>query len=81
MLSFRDNIFANPEGLIALHRPRGARPARVRPDQKVVLFDDWEQPEPRLKGTAAVLRRLGAHRRARQGGLSGIILSNRYIPI
>jgi transcription-repair coupling factor (superfamily II helicase) len=30
----------------------------VRPDQKVVLFEDWEQPDDRLKGTAAILRTL-----------------------
>ena len=32
--------------------------ARVRPDQKVVFFEDWEQAADRLKGTAAILRRL-----------------------
>src|SRR5476651_2357961 len=57
VLSFRDNTFANPEGLVAYIREQ-APAARVRPDQKVVLFDDWEQPEDRLKGTAAVLRQL-----------------------
>ena len=25
---------------------------------KVVFFDDWEEPDDRLKGTAAILRRL-----------------------
>ncbi len=25
---------------------------------KVVFFDDWEQPEERLKGTMAILRSL-----------------------
>ena len=42
-LSFRDNIFANPEGLIAYiaKHPEGAR---VRPDQKVVFFDEWDAP-------------------------------------
>jgi transcription-repair coupling factor (superfamily II helicase) len=34
--------------------------ARVRPDQKVVLMDDWETPEQRLKGAAEVLRSLVA---------------------
>jgi transcription-repair coupling factor (superfamily II helicase) len=57
VLSFRDNTFANPEGLIAYIREQ-APAARVRPDQKVVLFEDWEQTEDRLKGTAAVLRQL-----------------------
>jgi transcription-repair coupling factor (superfamily II helicase) len=30
----------------------------VRPDMKVVLFDDWPEPEQRLKGTLAILRSL-----------------------
>jgi transcription-repair coupling factor (superfamily II helicase) len=55
VLSFRDNVFANPEGLIGYIREQGAR---VRPDQSVVVFADWPQPEQRLKGTAAILRRL-----------------------
>ena len=58
VLPFRDNIFANPEGLIryiAKH-PVGAR---VRPDQKVVLMDDWETPEERLKGAMEILRSVG----------------------
>ena len=33
---------------------------RVRPDQKVVAFHDWERPNDRLKGTTTVLRRLVA---------------------
>jgi transcription-repair coupling factor (superfamily II helicase) len=57
VLSFRDNVFANPEGLIAFIREQG-RAARVRPDQKLVLFEEWGRPEDRLKGTAAVLRQL-----------------------
>jgi transcription-repair coupling factor (superfamily II helicase) len=56
-LSFRDNIFANPEGLIAYiaKHPEGAR---VRPDQKVVFFDEWDAPAQRLKGAAGILRTL-----------------------
>jgi transcription-repair coupling factor (superfamily II helicase) len=57
VLSFRDNEFANPEGLIAFIREQGTG-ARVRPDMKVVLFADWERPEARLKGTTAILRSL-----------------------
>ena len=57
VLAFRDNIFANPAGLIA-HIHDQAPLARVRPDQKVVFFDDWETPEARLKGATAVLRAL-----------------------
>ena len=59
VLSFRDNTFANPEGLIAYIREQG-KDARVRPDMKVVFFDDWEQPERRLAGTTLILRTLVA---------------------
>jgi transcription-repair coupling factor (superfamily II helicase) len=59
VLSFRDDTFANPEGLIAYIQKEGPA-ARVRPDMKVVFFEDWEQPEDRLKGTAAILRQLAA---------------------
>ena len=57
VLSFRDNIFANPEGLVAYiaKHPEGAR---VRPDMKVVFFDEWETPAARLKGAAGILRTL-----------------------
>jgi len=63
VLSFRDNIFANPEGLIAYIREQGSG-VRMRPDpkdakgQQLVFFDDWEWPQDRLKGTAAILRKL-----------------------
>ncbi|MDB5601834.1 MAG: mfd, partial [Xanthobacteraceae bacterium] len=57
VLAFRDNIFANPEGLIAYIRERG-RDARVRPDMKVVFLDDWESPKVRLKATTDILRRM-----------------------
>jgi transcription-repair coupling factor (superfamily II helicase) len=57
VISFRENTFVNPDGLIAFIGERGAG-ARVRPDMKVVLFDDWDEPEQRLRGTVAILRRL-----------------------
>ena len=57
VMSFRENSFANPEGLIAFIAKQGAA-ARVRPDMKVVLFYDWEKPAQRLHGTTAVLRNL-----------------------
>jgi transcription-repair coupling factor (superfamily II helicase) len=59
VISFRDDRFANPEGLIAFIREQG-RDAKVRPDMKLVLFDAWEEPQDRLKGTTAILRRLVA---------------------
>jgi transcription-repair coupling factor (superfamily II helicase) len=56
-VSFRDSSFANPERLVAFIRDQGPA-ARVRPDMKVVFFDDWEEPEARLRGTAGILRSL-----------------------
>jgi transcription-repair coupling factor (superfamily II helicase) len=57
VLSFRDNIFSNPEGLIRYigKHPEGAR---VRPDMKVVFFDEWDGPKERLKGATGILRTL-----------------------
>ena len=57
VLQFRDASFANPDGLVAYIRDQGPA-ARVRPDMKVVFFDDWERPEQRLRGTTTILRRL-----------------------
>ena len=57
VLAFRDNIFANPEGLIA-YIAKHAVGARVRPDMKVVFFDEWETPKERLKGATGILRAL-----------------------
>jgi len=57
VLSFRNNEFSNPDGLVAYIRDEGPA-ARVRPDMKVVFFDDWPRPEQRLKGTNVILRRL-----------------------
>jgi transcription-repair coupling factor (superfamily II helicase) len=57
VLAFRDNTFSNPDGLISYiaKHPEGAR---VRPDMKVVFFDEWETPVARLKGATGILRAL-----------------------
>jgi transcription-repair coupling factor (superfamily II helicase) len=57
VLAFRDNVFNNPEGLIAYigKHPEGAR---VRPDMKVVFFDEWDNASARLKGATGILRTL-----------------------
>jgi transcription-repair coupling factor (superfamily II helicase) len=57
VLAFRDNTFSNPEGLIAYIGKHEAG-ARVRPDMKVVFFDEWETPKQRLKGATGILRAL-----------------------
>jgi len=57
VLALRDNGFNNPDGLIAYiaKHPAGAR---VRPDMKVVFFDEWDTPPARLKGATDILRSL-----------------------
>jgi len=57
VIAFRDNSFAQPDRLVALIRQHG-KAARVRPDMKVVFFQDWETPEERLTGTTDILRQL-----------------------
>jgi transcription-repair coupling factor (superfamily II helicase) len=54
VVSFRDNIFANPAGLIKYIQLEGSL-ARIRPDQKIVIMRDWENPKKRLKGTSTLL--------------------------
>jgi transcription-repair coupling factor (superfamily II helicase) len=59
VIAFRDNKFDNPEGLlkwIAANAPL----AKVRPDQRVVWFEDWNRIEKRLKGTRELLQNLVA---------------------
>src|SRR5213078_1020322 len=57
VITFRDNKFAQPERLIYFIRQHG-QAARVRPDMKVVFFQEWETPEERLSGTTEILRQL-----------------------
>jgi len=57
VIAFRHSTFANPAGLIRYIGEQGSL-AKVRPDQKIVLIRDWEDPEKRLKGTAVVLTQL-----------------------
>jgi transcription-repair coupling factor (superfamily II helicase) len=57
VIAFRGNVFANPAGLIRHIGEQGAM-AKIRPDQRVVFIRDWQRPEERLKGVAALLTRL-----------------------
>jgi transcription-repair coupling factor (superfamily II helicase) len=57
VIAFRDNLFANPEGLIK-YIARHEVGARVRPDMKVVFHDEWDTPAERLKGATVILRAL-----------------------
>jgi transcription-repair coupling factor (superfamily II helicase) len=54
IVAFRDNQFANPEGLVGYVAKQGSL-AKVRPDMRVVFIDDFETAEQRLKGTRRLL--------------------------
>ncbi len=56
-LTFRNNIFPNPGGLVRLIGQH-AQTMKVRPDQKIVIARDWPSPEARLKGAQTVLNQL-----------------------
>ena len=57
LINFRDNSFANPEGLIRYIGQYGSL-AKVRPDMRIVFIDDYEKPAQRLKASQALLRDL-----------------------
>src|SRR6201990_2300301 len=59
VISFRDNSFAQPEKLVYFIRQHG-QAAKVRPDMKVVFFQDGETREERLAGTTEILRQLAS---------------------
>ena len=57
VITFRDDSFANPEGLLTYIQKQG-KYARVRPDMKVVFMESWDDAEERLKGATQILRKL-----------------------
>jgi transcription-repair coupling factor (superfamily II helicase) len=59
ILAFRNNHFANPEGLIAFIQKEGSG-VKLRPDHKLVYYAEWETPEERLHGARDLLKQLGA---------------------
>lgn len=59
VISFRDNSFANPEGLIKFVGKQGSL-AKVRPDMKIVFIGEYDREDQRLKGSMALLKELVA---------------------
>ncbi|MGO4705303.1 transcription-repair coupling factor [Microvirga sp. 2MCAF38] len=57
IVSFRDNSYANPGGLIA-YVAEQASFAKVRPDMKIVFIRDIEDPNDRIKSATTILRNL-----------------------
>ncbi len=56
-VSFHDNSFANPDGLIAYITEQGSF-AKVRPDMKIVFIRDTDTAQERIKVTTTILRNL-----------------------
>ncbi|MDX6805334.1 transcription-repair coupling factor [Terrihabitans rhizophilus] len=56
VLSFRDNHFANPDGLIQWLAKE--RDVKLRPDFKLVFKREWTTPDLRLKGTTNLMKSL-----------------------
>ncbi|VTZ49671.1 Transcription-repair-coupling factor [Methylocella tundrae] len=59
IISFRDNSFANPQGLVRYVAEQG-RDAKVRPDMKIVFARDFDEVKDRLEGTRQIMRALAA---------------------
>ncbi|MGN6287185.1 MAG: transcription-repair coupling factor [Afipia sp.] len=57
VITFRDNSFAYPDKLVFFIKQHG-QAAKVRPDMKVVFFQNWETPDERIEGTTEILRQL-----------------------
>jgi transcription-repair coupling factor (superfamily II helicase) len=59
IVAFRDNSFANPQGLVRYVAEQGPQ-AKVRPDMKIVFVRDFATKAARLEGTRQILRTLAA---------------------
>jgi transcription-repair coupling factor (superfamily II helicase) len=65
IIAFRDNSFANPEGLVRYLAEQGPE-AKVRPDMKIVFMRDFDSADQRLEGTRVILRTLVGIAEAKQ---------------
>jgi transcription-repair coupling factor (superfamily II helicase) len=59
IISFRDNSFSNPQGLVRYVAEQG-RDAKIRPDMKIVFSRDFESVAERLEGTRKIMRAIAA---------------------
>ena len=59
IVAFRENSFANPQGLVRYIADQGSF-AKVRPDMKIVFVREFETAAARLDGTRQILRALAA---------------------
>jgi transcription-repair coupling factor (superfamily II helicase) len=56
-ISFRDNRFANPPGLVT-YINKQAGTVKLRTDHRLVLLRDWSEPEQRVAGTYRLAQEL-----------------------
>ena len=56
-LAFRKNSFAHPAALVKWVEAQGPL-ARVRPDMRIVVTDDFEKLADRLAGTVKIVREI-----------------------
>jgi transcription-repair coupling factor (superfamily II helicase) len=56
-LAFRNNSFANPAALVKWVASQGSL-ARVRPDMRIVVADDFDKLADRLDGTLTIMREI-----------------------
>ncbi|WP_034993632.1 transcription-repair coupling factor [Beijerinckia mobilis] len=59
IVGFRDNAFANPQGLVRYVTQQGSD-AKVRADMKIVFARDFANPAVRLEGTRQLVRKLAS---------------------
>jgi transcription-repair coupling factor (superfamily II helicase) len=57
VISFRNDVFANPEALIGYVAQR-PHETKIRGDQKLVLIRDWDTPEAKLKGVSQAISKI-----------------------
>ena len=57
VIAFRENRFANPQGLIGFIAGQAGR-VTLRPDHRLIYRRDWEDATDRLKGARTILLRL-----------------------
>ena len=58
VIGFRNNIFANPPGLVQWITGQGALAKLRGADMKLVIMRSWARPEDRLKGTRQLMQTL-----------------------
>jgi transcription-repair coupling factor (superfamily II helicase) len=56
-LAFRNNSFSNPTALVRWVEAQGSL-ARIRPDMRIVVADDFEKLADRLEGTLRIMREI-----------------------